>query len=129
MHSITVNRLFIDVVGQVTDALKRERFDVLTEIDVQETLQTKLGIKGRPYRVIIACIRPLARRAPEGGPEIESLLPCNVIVREEDDRCISIDFMDSHATLSLLNRPDLHTLASEVHTRCARVRASLAALH
>lgn len=124
--SISINPPFAAAVDKVTEALKKEGFGVLTDIDVQATMKAKLNIDGLPYRILGACNPPLAHKAIEADPDIGLLLPCNVVVREDDKGKVIVSFMDPAAVLQLVNRADITELAQEVKARLERVRDSLA---
>jgi len=119
--SIRVSGSMDSVIEKVTEALKTEGFGVLTEIDVQVTLKKKLDVDRKPYMILGACNPQLANQAINAEPDIGLLLPCNVVVREEDDGGITIAFMDPAAVLDLVDHPAVHDIAMQVKSKLEKV--------
>lgn len=127
MYGFTVNvkESFDDAVNKVTDELQKEGFGVLTEIDVKAVLKKKLDLDKRPYKILGACNPVLANKAMDAEPDIGLLLPCNVIVRENEDSTVTVGFMDPSSVLALVEREELKELGDEVLARLHRVRDAL----
>ena len=118
--STTTERPFAEAVERVRDELKAEGFGVLCEIDVQATLQEKLGVEGEPYLILGACNPPLAHRALTAEPDLGTLLPCNVVVYERDG-ATHISAVDAERMLSLVGNDAPAPVAAEVRSRLAAV--------
>lgn len=121
----TVALRFDQTVEHVIEALKREGFGVLADIDVAGAMKAKLNREMPPYRILGACNPPLAYQAIAAEPSIGLLLPCNVVVREDDAGEVHVEFMDPNAVLALVDKPDISRLADEVRRRLERVMQSL----
>lgn len=121
----TINLAFDAALLRVTQELQKEGFGVLTEIDVKATMRKKLNADMAPYRILGACNPALAHRALTLEPQIGLLLPCNVVVRQDEAGKVHVDFMDPSSVLELVNRPEVTQLAGEVRQRLQRVMAAL----
>jgi len=128
MYGFTVqmNCAFDEAVDKVTEALKTEGFGVLTEIDVKATLKKKIDVDRKPYKILGACNPKLANQALNADPDIGLLLPCNVVVREEEGGAITVAFMDPAAVLGLVEQSGVEALAGEVRGKLVKVRDQLA---
>ncbi len=115
---------FDEALAAVPEALKAEGFGILTEIDVQKTLDEKLKVPFRRYRILGACNPPMAHQALTAEIDAGVMLPCNVIVYEDDDGCAVVTAVDPMQTLAR-EHPGLQPVASEVRDRLGRVVAAL----
>ena len=123
--NVKVSGGFDQAVQRVTEELQKEGFGVLTEIDVKATMKKKLDIDRKPYKILGACNPKLAHQALSADPDIGLLLPCNVVVREDDDGSITVGFMDPAAVLGLVEKEGVAALAEEVRGRLQRVATAL----
>ena len=124
--SVQVSSSFDEAIGKVREALASEGFGVLTEIDVKATLKKKIDVDRKPYTILGACNPKLANQAINADPDIGLLLPCNVLVREEDDGAVTVAFMDPAAVLGLVEQEGVKDLAGEVRAKLEKVRDQLA---
>mgnify|MGYP001814906837 FL=1 len=115
-----------DIRSRVVEELQRAGFGVLTEIDVAATLKKKIDVDRKPYLILGACNPKLANQAINADPDIGLLLPCNVVLREEDDGSITVAFMDPAAVLGLVDKEGVEQLAGEVRGLLEGVRDALA---
>jgi uncharacterized protein (DUF302 family) len=112
---------FDQAVSRVTEALKREGFGVLTDIDVKATMKAKLGEEFRPYRILGACNPQLAHRALMLEDKIGTMLPCDVIVQQHAGGAIEVSAVDPVASMQAIGSPGLAEVAKEVQARLKRV--------
>lgn len=115
-----------EAIERVTEALKKEGFGVLTEIDVKATLKKKIDVDFRPYKILGACNPPLAHQALSTAPEVGLLLPCNVTVAQEDDGRVLVSIIDPELMLGVVNNPALESVACDAKERLQRVANVLA---
>jgi uncharacterized protein (DUF302 family) len=116
---------FDSAVDALVEALKQEGFGVLTRIDVQETLQQKIGVAFRRYLILGACNPQLAHRALQAEPQIGLMLPCNAVVQEEDDNTVRVSIADPKAMFTMVDTPELLAVAEEAEQRLRRVMEAL----
>ena len=120
-----VDQSYGDTIEQVRDALRAQGFGILTEIDIQATLKTKLGVEVPQQVILGACNPPLAHAALQAEPSIGLLLPCNVVVRTAPDGTTIVEAVDPQTMVALTGNTALQTVADDA-TR--RLKAALDSL-
>lgn len=127
--STTLHTSFADAVERTTQALADQGFGVLTTIDVQSTLQQKLGQDMEDYLILGACNPELAHRALDVDRQIGQLLPCNVVVRADSANnqggTVIVEAMDPQLMVQVTGQPSLQDIADQA---AAKLRAAISAL-
>ena len=111
----TIKGKFEDIDSVLCKSLMEQGFGIITEIDVKATMQEKLNVEFRNYKILGACNPAIAHEALSMEPEIGLLLPCNVVLWENDDESITVSAIDAVKLLSLTGRDDLNETAEKVN--------------
>ena len=123
--SKVVDLPFDAAVAATTAALKNHGFGVLTQIDVKDTLNKKIGVDFRPYVILGACNPKLAYEALTLEDKIGTMLPCNVIVQDLGEGMVEISAVDPVASMAAIDNPKLANIAATVQAKLREVVASL----
>ena len=123
--SKTITASFDDAVARVTEALKKEGFGILTEIDVKETLKKKLDVDFHRYKILGACNPPYAYKALTLEDKIGTMLPCNVIVQEREGGKVEVSAVDPVASMMSIKNEALGQVAEEVRALLKKIVDSL----
>ena len=116
---------FDEAIEKVTEALKKEGFGVLTEIDVKATLKKKLDVDFRPYRILGACNPPFAYQTLQAEDKIGLMLPCNVVVQARSAGTVEVSSIDPVAAMQAVDNPNLRGVAEQVRGKLQAVIESL----
>ena len=108
---------FQRALKEVTAALSKEGFGILSQIDVKDTLKKKLDTDIRPYTILGACNPPYAHLALQAEDKIGTMLPCNVIVQETDNGAIEVSAVDPVASMCAIENIELQRIASEIRDK------------
>ncbi|GMT42754.1 MAG: hypothetical protein IEMM0002_1165 [bacterium] len=112
---------FDEAEAKVRENLKEQGFGVLTEIDVKATLEKKLDVDFRRYKILGACNPGFAHKALTAEPEVGLLLPCNVIVYEDDNGKAHVSAIDPVSAMEIVSNDQLKEIAAQVRERLVAV--------
>ncbi|GAB1417823.1 DUF302 domain-containing protein [Bacteroidales bacterium] len=110
---------------KVESALKEEGFGILTEINVQTTLKSKLDVDFRPYVILGACNPVFAHKALQSEKYIGTMLPCNVIMQQNERGEVEVSAVDPVASMRAIENQQLASVAAEVREKLKRVVGKL----
>lgn len=119
--SKTITDSFENAIQKVTEALKKEGFGILTEIDLKATLKKKLDVDFYNYTILGACNPPFAYKALLAEDKIGTMLPCNVIVQEKVAGQIEVSAVDPAASMLAVENNGLVEIATEIRDRLKKV--------
>lgn len=119
--SKTITGSFDDAIQKVTEALKKEGFGILTEIDIKATLKKKLDVEFYNYKILGACNPPFAYKALLAEDKIGTMLPCNVIVQEKILGQVEVSAVDPAASMQAIENKALHDIATQIRGMLQKV--------
>ena len=114
-----VNMTVDSAIDRITETLKEEGFGILSRIDVHEKLKEKLNVEFRSYVILGACNPPIAYQSLQAEPNLGLLLPCNVVVYEDDGGTV-VAGIDAVKMLSIVGNPALQEAAVQVNEKIRR---------
>ncbi len=112
---------FDEAVRLVGESLKNEGFGVLTEINIHEKLKEKLNVDFRRYKILGACNPPYAYKALQKEDKIGTMLPCNVIIQELDNKETEVAAVDPVASMQAVENEELADIARDIREKLIRV--------
>jgi len=121
----TLDETFDAAVARTREALAQEGFGVITEIDVRQTMQAKLGVEFRPYLILGACNPGLAYEALKLEDKVGAMLPCNVVVQDAGDGRTEVAAIDPVASMQAIDNAELKAKAAMV---AEKLKAAIARL-
>ena len=115
--SVHVDAPLDEALERTRAALADQGFGILTEIDVAATLKAKLDVDVPPQIILGACNAPLARQGLQIEPDLGLLLPCNVVVRTDDDGQTLVSALNPELMVTVPGRPELEPIAADAKVR------------
>jgi len=122
---ISLDQPFDQAVANTRSALQKQGFGIMSEIDIQTKMQEKLGVDFRPYLILGACIPPLAYRMLGIEPHVGLLMPCNVIIYEENAQTCRVMAMNPSVAMELVNDKRIDEVACQVKSLLEQALHSL----
>lgn len=119
--SKSVNMSFDDAVISTKEALKRHSFRVLTEIDMKDNLKKGLNVDFRPYLILGACNAELTYRALKAEDKVGTMLPCNIVVQQQEDGLVEVAAVDPVASMQAIAHVVVDQVAQDIRSQLQHV--------
>ena len=113
-YSKTLEVSFQEAENKVSNALLDVGFGILTEINIKDAFSEKLGIEHRNYKILGACNPNLAHEAINHEINIGILMPCNIVLIDNEDGTTEIVFPKAQVLLDVTNNNHVMNLSKEV---------------
>ena len=120
-RAVTLGVPFAEAIERAEAALRTEGFGIISRIDIQEALKTKIGVDFRPYVILGACNPSLAHEALKIEDKVGTMLPCNVVVQAKAAGETEVAVIDPVASMQAIGNPELLKAAREVQNRLFKV--------
>jgi uncharacterized protein (DUF302 family) len=116
---------FAEAEKRTREALQKEGFGVIMEIDFREKFREKLNVEFKPYKILGACSPAHAYRAMQAEDKIGLMMPCNVLIEEASPGEIEVALIDPMASMMAVENEGLRSTAEEIRARLKKVVDSL----
>ena len=116
---------FEETIAQVKEALAKEGFGVLSEISISDKLKEKLDVDYPKYTILGACNPAFAYKALQEENKIGTMLPCNVVVRQVDEKNIEVAAIDPVVSMVGVENEKVSSVAGEIKAKLGKVIESL----
>ena len=113
-YSKNIKLDFEKVEKMVIASLADVGFGVLTEINIKNAFKTKLDIQYKKYKILGACNPKLAHEALELEPMIGILMPCNILIIDNENSSTKVVFPRASSLLEITNNEAINDLAIQV---------------
>ena len=113
-YSKDIKSGFENTERKVHAALMEVGFGVLTEINMKDAFRNKLNLEYKNYKILGACNPTLAHEALESESLIGILMPCNVLIIDNEDQTTKVVFPIAKSLLEVTENNAIVELADKV---------------
>jgi len=110
-----INQTFEQSEQSLRKTLTEEGFGVITEIDVKNIFKQKLNSDYKKYKILGVCEPYTAYKALSIDEQIGLLLPCNIVIWENEDKTTSVAAINSSVQLAIAGISQLTEHADQIN--------------